>query len=153
MTISTGFYSYKGQEPSFLPHRITLSDGRSRTDTTTFTLEEIQDAGFTGPYEIPEYDEETQEVNWDSESLSWLVNDKELPPIYEPTEEELMEMVRMKRNLFLSNSDWTQLPDSSLTVEIKNKWKEYRQVLRDLPQTIDDVKEFDINLDFPVPNF
>ena len=40
-------YSYQGQEPKILPFRITLSNGQTRTDPSTFTPEEIADAGYT----------------------------------------------------------------------------------------------------------
>lgn len=40
--------------------------------------------------------------------------------------------VRRNRNIELSNSDWTQLPDSPLTEEKKQEWVVYRQSLRDI---------------------
>lgn len=42
---------------------------------------------------------------------------------------------RKKRNSLLSASDWTQLPDSPLTDEKKAEWSQYRQALRDLPNS------------------
>jgi hypothetical protein len=42
---------------------------------------------------------------------------------------------REKRNQLLKDSDWTQLADASLTDEKKLEWKQYRQLLRDLPTT------------------
>lgn len=40
--------------------------------------------------------------------------------------------VRMRRNQYLLQSDWTQLPDSPLTTEKKTEWTVYRQSLRDV---------------------
>jgi hypothetical protein len=40
-------YSYQSQYPRPLPFRITLSSGQTRTDPSTFTAEEIADAGYT----------------------------------------------------------------------------------------------------------
>jgi len=37
----------------------------------------------------------------------------------------------------LSQTDWTQLPDSPLSDELKAEYAAYRQTLRDLPNTID----------------
>ena len=37
------------------------------------------------------------------------------------------------RNTILSQSDWTQMPDSALTDEAKALWVTYRTALRDLP--------------------
>lgn len=43
--------------------------------------------------------------------------------------------IRLDRNALLSKSDWTQLPDSPLNEEQKAAWAEYRQALRDIPNT------------------
>ena len=45
--------------------------------------------------------------------------------------------VRSERNKFLSESDWTQLPDSPLTPEKKTEWSSYRQQLRDVTSQLD----------------
>ena len=57
------------------------------------------------------------------------------PPIQ--TTEELLTAIRRKRDALLAACDWTQLPDSPLTVEIQNEWKVYRQALRDMLQMCD----------------
>lgn len=41
--------------------------------------------------------------------------------------------IRQQRNFLLKDSDWTQLEDSSLDIENKNSWRDYRKLLRDLP--------------------
>jgi len=43
--------------------------------------------------------------------------------------------VRAERDRLLVESDWTQMPDSPLNGEQKNAWADYRQELRDLPQS------------------
>ena len=45
-------YSFKGQDPKEIPNRIRLSDGTTKTDRTTFTADDLTDAGFTGPYTL-----------------------------------------------------------------------------------------------------
>lgn len=59
--------------------------------------------------------------------------------IRQKTEQEIQyeidsawESVRSQRNVFLYDSDWTQLEDSPIHVDKKNEWKEYRQLLRDI---------------------
>ena len=52
------------------------------------------------------------------------------------SDEEVMEAVRLKRNLLLKESDWTQFPDSPLPIEKKAEWSLYRQALRDLPANV-----------------
>ena len=47
-----------------------------------------------------------------------------------PSGNDLSMEVRNKRNILLSASDWTQLPD--VPDATKQKWAEYRQALRDV---------------------
>jgi len=67
------------------------------------------------------------------------------------------EEFREIRDSLLSQSDWTQLPDVSLTEEQKIAWTIYRQELRDLPENITDPKPMviafyngEIHPDWPV---
>ena len=46
--------------------------------------------------------------------------------------------LRTKRNILLTESDWTQSPDSPLTDEVKATWATYRGELRDLPASTED---------------
>lgn len=57
-------YSFNGSRPAPLPFRITLPNGFTRTDPSTFTEEEITTAGFAGPYTEPAYDPATQQIEW-----------------------------------------------------------------------------------------
>jgi hypothetical protein len=49
--------------------------------------------------------------------------------------DSLFEEIRDERDRLLTNSDWTQFPDSPLTTEQKTSWATYRQELRDFPST------------------
>lgn len=51
--------------------------------------------------------------------------------------------VRRKRNLLLTESDWTQVADSPLTDSKKAEWATYRQALRDVPATNSSVTDID----------
>lgn len=132
MANSTALYSYQGQEPQPLPHKIRLSDGRSRTDVSSFTDEEIAEAGFTGPYTIPSFDEEYQRILWDSETLSYVVEDL--------SDGELWQRIRDKRDLLLKESDWTMISDAPSSLNYR-EWEKYRQALRDLPNDFSDPKQ------------
>ena len=46
-----------------------------------------------------------------------------------------MDGVRKKRNIMLSECDWTQMNDVQLSDDAE--WKAYRQLLRDLPLSVD----------------
>ena len=51
--------------------------------------------------------------------------------------------LRSKRNTLLSASDWTQLPDTTLTNAQKQAWMQYRTELRNITNgltTVEDVK-------------
>lgn len=43
-----------------------------------------------------------------------------------------IENIRKTRNMLLSNSDWTQLPDNGLNDAKRAEWVAYRQALRDI---------------------
>lgn len=45
-------------------------------------------------------------------------------------------LLRQNRSKRLADSDWTQIPDNSLSEEQKELWRTYRQQLRDLPSTL-----------------
>lgn len=57
------------------------------------------------------------------------------------TQEEELNLKYIKLRAFrdnlLSQSDWTQMPDSPLTDAQRQAWAAYRQSLRDLPDTVD----------------
>lgn len=60
-----------------------------------------------------------------------------LVQVEEPTEAVQIanaNVARANRNQALSDCDWTQLPDASLSAIEKDAWTAYRQALRDLPQ-------------------
>jgi hypothetical protein len=47
-----------------------------------------------------------------------------------------LSQVRNQRDQLLAQSDWTQMPDSPLSPEVKAAWAQYRQELRDLPENL-----------------
>ena len=54
--------------------------------------------------------------------------------------------VRQRRNIELKECDWTQIPDSPLSDEVKEQWKIYRQQLRDIT-----LQNNPRNIDWPTP--
>jgi hypothetical protein len=68
-------YTKNGSYPSRLPFRIILSNGQTRTDPTSFTAEEIADAGYTVASNKPPITS-SQVLEWDSNNLVWIVRDK-----------------------------------------------------------------------------
>lgn len=81
-------YSRKGAEPASLPFAITLPNGFTRTDPTSFTPEEIAAAGYVEAPSAPEHNPETHHApEWDG--TAWVV-----PPL---TGEELAEREEQRR--------------------------------------------------------
>lgn len=61
-------------------------------------------------------------------------------------EENLIEEMRKQRNLSLVETDWIILPDSPVSQQKQDEFKVYRQLLRDLPNTIEDIN----NIQWPI---
>lgn len=76
---------------------------------------------------LVKYREETETIVQYSEAVPQ-------PEPHIPTQEEKEQTIRNERNMRLSYTDWTQLPDSPLTAEQKAAYAEYRQALRDVPE-------------------
>jgi len=65
-------YSFKGEHPRELPFRIRMANGFTRTDPETFTMEEIQSAGFVEAPDKPTI-KDGQILTW--KDNKWLVLD------------------------------------------------------------------------------
>jgi len=50
--------------------------------------------------------------------------------------EDALKALRIKRDVLLRESDWTQLQDAPISQTTQDAWKVYRQALRDLPATL-----------------
>ena len=59
-----------------------------------------------------------------------------------------MEDLRTKRNKDLKNSDWTQLPDTTLTNAQKQAWMQFRTELRNITDGLTTVEQIN-NIDYP----
>lgn len=69
-----------------------------------------------------------------SQQHLYKIIDGELIKDVDAEYESLASEIRAKRDSLLSSCDWTQTLDAPLTSEEQLKWREYRQVLRDIPQ-------------------
>ena len=57
--------------------------------------------------------------------------------------DNILEILRLKSDALLTESDWTQVNDSPLTDAKKAEWSTYRQELRDLPSSHQSTTNFD----------
>nr|WP_278254165.1 tail fiber assembly protein [Sphingobium sp. BYY-5] len=55
--------------------------------------------------------------------------------------------MRTKRDRLLAACDFTQVPDSPLTAAKREEWRVYRQALRDLTETANDLA----SVEWPTP--
>lgn len=134
-------YSYKNQEPiEKLPHRIRLSNGLTRTDASTFTEDEILDAGYV----FVEYAKPTpsryQKVQWNGHT--WELVDM-------TDAEKTIKMaaqwkeVRTTRDNLIANVEWRISRYSSQTrlgiipTDDINTIDEYINNLRDITKQED----------------
>jgi hypothetical protein len=84
-----------------------------------------------------EIDDKTVEINYvlvdfTQEQINTFINGK-------------WASLRQKRNLLLSDTDWLVLIAYENNIEVSNELKNYRQQLRDFPETIQDILNFDID--------
>lgn len=56
-------------------------------------------------------------------------------------DEKVLRRIRKWRDAELVATDWTQLPDAPVD---KDAWAQYRQALRDLPESNSDPREIDL---------
>jgi hypothetical protein len=117
-------YSHYTAIPAPLPHRIRFADGSTRTDASTFTPDELERAGYSGPYERPECNPKLETIDWDG--TQFLVR----PYSFDELQKQHAK-VRQQRIQLLKASDWTQIADYDLGAD-REDWAAYRQALRDL---------------------
>lgn len=127
-------YSKNGSYPSRLPFRITLSNGFTRTDPTSFTEEEIADAGYIAVDDPPVYSSH-QILIWTG--TNWLVRDKNEQELAEELARKWYE-VRAHRDRLLSELDWKVMRYNSQVrlgitpIDDINSLDVYAQALRDV---------------------
>ena len=89
------------------------SDMRNRID---FNGIQLIDGIWTETWvEVPKYDNPTEQASWEATCL-----------------ETEWDAVRTRRNILLTQTDYTQMPDTPITVSSKAAFKVYRQALRDI---------------------
>ena len=105
-------YSHKGQYPTSLPERIRLSDGSTRTDSSTFTSDELTDAGYVAAGDSPAYDSGTQKVIWNG--TAWEVVDLTTEEINAIVQQQWAE-VRETRDAKIKEVEWRVMRNLSET--------------------------------------
>lgn len=92
--------------------------------------------------EVPSnLDETAIKANFDNNAGAIVI--KQDDELFEFRVKEAFQRLREERNRRLLQSDWTQLPDNRLSIEEQQLWKNYRDLLRDLPSTVVDPHNFE----------
>ena len=71
-----------------------------------------------------------EEIESKEDGTRWF-QIKEIPV---PTDEELAQQIRAKRNSLLSQTDYLMMPDYPISDDKRKLIEEYRQALRDIPE-------------------
>ncbi len=132
-------YSHNNQFPGPLPERIRLSSGLTRTDSSTFTEEEITDAGYVLAGENPSFSD-TEKVIWNGSAWEVIAL----------TEEEIASKtlalwgeIRETRNEKIKEAEWRIFRYQSevrlgitTTTDSISKLDTYMQKLRDITSSV-----------------
>lgn len=119
------FYTHNNSTPAPLPFRITMPDGSTRTDPSSFTDEEIAAAGYVEVPAPPGYNSATQNPpEWNG--TEWIVRDlteqellDRLPPYYETSTGILLATTEHDQTAFtrmLALIDLNQQPEDSMII-------------------------------------
>jgi len=134
-------YSYNNQYPQVLPHRIRLSSGLTRTDSSTFTAEELADAGYVLVDSSPLFEDTTHKLVWNSGSWEVVsLTDEEIAA----NTKSLWDEVRELRDIKINEVEWRVMRNLSetrigitTTTDNISDLDTYIQALRDIGEQTD----------------
>ena len=90
------------------------------------------------------------DYNTEQVEYSLVGNEIHANKVSKNNNEETLAILRGQRNKLLTQSDWTQIPDSPLSDSKKIEWATYRQALRDLPATYSSITNIN-QVTWPIP--
>ena len=96
-------YSHNNKYPNQLPERIRLSNGSTRTDSSTFTEAELLDAGYVSVDAPPTYENRTHRLDWTGSE--WSVVGLTTSEIAYATEQRWA-LIRSDRDQMIKNIEW-----------------------------------------------
>jgi len=131
-------YTKNGEYPKQLPHMIRLSTGTVRSDRTTFTAQEIIDAGYVEVDNLPivEY---PNKIEWDGVNLQWIVRP--------PNDRELMarwDFIRKECTRRLEKTDYKVIKAMETGLPVDPSYVTYRQELRDLYNNVNNIDPWNV---------
>lgn len=96
-------YSFDQGEPKGLPFKIRLSNGSVRTDPSSFTDEEIADAGYVYAGFAPAHNTETQKATWNG--TAWVISDRTAEEL-QAEQDVLWDEIREQRDEKINSFEW-----------------------------------------------
>lgn len=133
-------YSYKGAWPTQLPNRLKFSDGTTKTDKSTFTQEEIANAGWV---EVP-----NPPIAYYPNKLEWVNGEWN---VREPNASEIAfkwQEIKNECERRLAETDYKVIKAVETGVALDPILSQYRQELRDLYNNVNDVDPWTVT--YPV---
>ena len=145
-----------------LPKRLRLSDGLTRTNTSTLSDAELKSIGIRKVPNPPSNSDDTKYVVWEAGKVEtdgegnitsstpegWQIKDKSTEQLKIDKDvkdtraaqalADRWKAIRTQRDTLLANSDWAMAPEQNrvtLTSKQKTDVEAYRKTLRDLPKT------------------
>ena len=129
-------YSYNNSYPTPIPNRIRLSNGFTRTDSSTYTLEEIADAGYVQAPDQPSVPYPNV-LEWTG--TDWIIR--------VPNENEVLtqwESIKKECQKLLSGTDYKVIKSYELGIPLSQEWVDYRQSLRDIYNNVNNIDPWNI---------
>lgn len=129
-------YSHNGAWPTQLPNRIILSNGKSRTDNTTFTSEELADAGWVAVTDPPVVIYPNK-LDWDgTDWVSRVPNESETSKRWDEVRDICLSM--------LASTDYKVLKQYEAGLPADTLIAAYRQALRDIYNNVNNIDPWNV---------
>jgi|TARA_Y100000052_G_scaffold26972_1_gene33190 hypothetical protein len=122
-------YSFNKAEPKELPFKIYLSNGKVRTDPSSFSDDEIADAGYVYAGFAPAHDTATQKATWDG--TAWVISNKTTEEL-QAEKDVLWKEIREQRDQKINEFEW----------RISRYLSETRQGINPTTDTISDLDSY-----------
>ena len=136
-------YSFKGAYPTQLPNRTKLRDGFTKTARSTFTAEDIAEAGWIA-VEDPPIADYPNKLEWNNSA--WAVR-----PPNEAETAFRWQAVRDECEKRLFDTDYKVIKAVETGEPLDPVIAQYRQELRDLYNNVNDVDPWAVQ--YPVPQY
>jgi hypothetical protein len=134
-------YSYKNQYPKRLPNRIKLPDGTTKTNSTTFTEDDLNSAGYVA-VENPPVAEYPNKVDWNG--TEWFIR--------EPNQTEISKQkqyIQQECQRQLNETDYKVIKALETGTTLDSSITKYRQDLRDLYNSVDSIDIWNVQWPYP----